>query len=391
MLREIVIGIYLWLVTCAFQLFNGCSQKNKVTFIVSFEENFLFLYQELVKQGVPAEAVILCKRSIFKDLKSRIESETTIIPFETPNIIDWFKSLYHLSTSKVIIIDNYFALLSAISFKHKVECIQIWHAAGALKTFGLEDKSVVTRSKAAQKRFKRVYDRFDKVVVGCEEMADIFIESFDLIPEKILRTGIPRTDFFYQEKLLEQSKEALEKKYPIMAGKKRILYAPTFRDQQLEEYDVKLDIERMYHTLKDDYLLLIKLHPAVKTRLPYQEMYPDFVIDFSHQKSINEILVIADYLISDYSSVPFEYSLLKKPMIFFAYDLQEYQNERGVIQDYTKKVPGSVAFTSEEVIQLLLEDKLEAGAEFAAKWHTYSDGNSSKKLVDYIKKRIAAT
>lgn len=159
---------------------------------------------------------------------------------------------------------------------------------------------------------------------------------------------------------------------------------------ELDQYDIQLDINQMYHALKDDYLLLIKLHPAVKNNHNYQKLYPDFVYDFSEYRGINELLVIVDFLISDYSSVPFEYALLNKPMIFYPYDLDLYQKERGVIPDYIQEVPGPVVFGTAEIIRLIKNNQfnLERIREFSHKWNEYSVGKSSSNLISYVINKV---
>jgi teichoic acid glycerol-phosphate primase len=389
MFKELMISCYLFVFKIVFYFFKLFPLKNKITLVVTFEENNVYLYQEMIKREVPCEIFLLCKSSVVKELQGKVNNEI-IVPFETRNLFYWFKSIYHLSTSKIVITDNYLAFLSAIKFKKNVECIQLWHAAGALKTFGLKDKSIKKRSKNANIRFRMVYEKFNKVVVGSEEMAKIFRDSFGLPHENILRTGVPRTDFFYDKGLHELMKLEFETRNKGLKGKRRILYAPTFRDTQLENFQIQLDIEKMHHELKDEYVLFIKMHPAVKMDKNYQELYPDFVYDFSRNKGINELLVHVDYLITDYSSIPFEFALLGKPMIFFPYDLEFYQEERGVVQDYIQQVPGPVAFETEDIIKLIKSNYFDFNEiqKFADKWNEYSKGVSSKKLVNYILKQI---
>jgi teichoic acid glycerol-phosphate primase len=385
MVKEIIISCYLLSFKIVFNIFKLFPQKNKITFVISFEENTAYLYQEMLRQKIQYDIIVVSKASLSQEFQHQLKN-TPIIPFETPNIINWFKSIYHISTSKYLIIDNYFAFLSAIKFKKNVQCIQIWHAAGALKKFGLEDKTVENRSIAAKKRFRKVYEKFHKVVVGSEEMADIFIRSFGLDAAAILRTGVPRTDFFYEKENHESIEAKFKQKNPLLNGKKVILYAPTFRDTQLENYEMNLDINKMYKKLKQDYVLLIKLHPAVKTNINYESLFPDFVYDFSSYRRMNDLLIISDILITDYSSIPFEFAILQKPMIFFPYDLEFYKGERGVIDNYEEEVPGPIAFETEEIIRLLLSDKIEMGliCDFSNKWNEYSDGSSSGNLVSSI-------
>ncbi len=92
--------------------------------------------------------------------------------------------------------DNYFGFLAAATFRKETICVQLWHAAGAVKKFGLKDPSIYYRTPRAQSRFQKVYDQQTHVVVGSEKMSEIFQQSFGIPAERILRTGIPRTGLF---------------------------------------------------------------------------------------------------------------------------------------------------------------------------------------------------
>lgn len=386
MLREVLVFCYLAIFKIVFNVFKLCPLQNKVAFVISFEENIINLYREMNNENLPLKKVIICNNLVSREFQMELKN-TPIIPFKISNIFNWLFAIYNLSTSRIIIIDNYYAFLSAIEFKKYVECIQLWHAAGALKEFGLRDKSVRFRTKNAQQRFKKVYKKFNKIVVGSEEMAKIFMDSFGVQSLNILRTGIPRTDFFYEKKKAESF---LIQDNPDFKSKKIILYAPTYRDGLLKNEKIHLDIKKMYQELKDDFILLIKMHPAVKTNINYEALYPNFIYDYSSYKRVNELLLIADCLITDYSSIPFEYSLLKKPMIFFPYDLDNYRNQRGLIDNYEHIVPGPIAFNTDQIINFLLSMSfnLDQICEFSNKWNEYSDGNSSKRLVRYIFSQI---
>jgi teichoic acid glycerol-phosphate primase len=389
MAREILIGVYLFVFKIIYSLFYFCAVQKKITFVISFEENNRFLYRELIKQDPSMDMIILHKGKISKGFQKLLTQNTKAIHF-TKNLKNWINAVYHISTSKVIIVDNYYGFLAAMRFKENVECIQIWHAAGALKTFGFADKSTLTRSKRANKRFKRVYSKFHKIVVGSEKMAEIYFDAFDAAPENILRTGIPRTDFFFNKKKIAGRRAKVLKKYPSFEGKKIILYAPTFRDGLMNADQMPLDVEKMYMEFKDEYLLLIKTHPSVNNSNRYEEQYPEFAYNLSSYRRVNDLLVVADYLITDYSSIPFEYAILQKPMIFFDYDYEQYKIERGLIPDYKKIVPGPIAYNTEQIAKIIQENNfnMDQIREFSKDWNTYSDGHSSKRLAGYVVQRI---
>jgi teichoic acid glycerol-phosphate primase len=389
MAREIVIGVYLFVFKIIYSLFHFCAVQKKITFVISFEENNRYLYRELIKQDPSVDIIILHQGRVSKGFHKLFTKSTKVIHFNA-NLKNWITGIYHLSTSRVIIVDNYYGFLAAMQFKKNVECIQIWHAAGALKTFGFADKSTLSRSNRAHDRFKRVYSKFHKIVVGSEKMAEIFLGAFDATPESILHTGIPRTDFFLNKKIIAERRAKVLEKYPNFQGKKIILYAPTYRDGLLNDDQMPLDIEKMYKELGDEYLLLIKTHPSVNNSNRYEEKYTEFVYNFSSYKKVNDLLVVADYLITDYSSIPFEYGILQKPMIFFVYDYEQYERERGLIPDYQRIVPGPIGYDTEQITKFIRENNFNINQirEFSNEWNTYSDGYSSERLARYIVKRM---
>ncbi|MGG0656496.1 CDP-glycerol glycerophosphotransferase family protein [Rummeliibacillus pycnus] len=346
-----------------------------------FGDNARFVVNELATRDFKDIVVLRtgkCKES-FNHSGAR-----TVLSFKITNILDYIQGLYHLATAETIVIDNYFAILSVTNFRPNVECIQLWHAAGAVKKFGLQDPSVLFRSHAAIRRFERVYNRMDKVVVGSDEMAPIFKAAFGMQDHQILRLGIPRTDFFYDPSAIESARREMLAKYPILNGKKVILYAPTFRDQQLDAQSIPLAFEDIIEQLGENYIMMIKLHPAVAQNIGKFD-HP-LIISVENDVDINKLLCVTDYAISDYSSIPFEFSLLGKPQIFYPYDLEKYAMERGFWKDYDQLVPGPVVSTDDELVYVLQKDEfdMERIRAFSASWNRFSDGHSSSKLVDYL-------
>ncbi len=385
MVRELLIELYLMVVKIVFSIFNLLPIKNKVTFVVSFGDNVQCVYEEIRRKNIRCEAVFLCKgQNINKFLNYE---DTTALSMDGKNPIDFIRSLYHLATSRYILVDNYYGFLAVTEFKEDVTCVQLWHASGAIKKFGLEDASVKTRTGRAKQRFMKVYSRFNKVVVGSDIMANHFMNAFNLKGENILRTGIPRTDFFYDSALKESVFHQLEQENELLWNKKVILYAPTYRDNELDSFKLQLSLDKMKEQLGDNYIVVLRLHPAIRKDTDYSEKYPGFVLDYSSSKyDINRLLLISDYLITDYSSVIYEYALLKKPIILFAYDLEDYTANRGLWDQYENAVPGPVVRTTEDIIQLIKDDQFDMKKieEFSQKWNKYSKGNSSANLISYL-------
>ncbi|PXW92032.1 CDP-glycerol glycerophosphotransferase (TagB/SpsB family) [Streptohalobacillus salinus] len=381
MTRELLISSYLLFIRFWFVIFSIKPLKNKTVLIASFGDNIDHVRKSCLTH-TEHDLIILTTNS------SRISFEESprekVLRFETIHIVEFIKSIYHVATSKVIFVDNYFGFLAAATFKPEVKVVQLWHAAGAIKRFGLEDPTIKKRSRRANKRFKQVYQRFTHVVVGSEKMTTIFKQAFDLKEKQILRTGIPRTDFFFNDKDMRASKKSVINKYSSIKNKKVILYAPTFRDSEIADFQLQIDVSALKKAFGSSHKLLLRLHPVVRSKKNYNN--DDFIIDVSDYPNINELLLVTDYLISDYSSIPFEFSLLNRPMLFFSYDLDSYLRERGVWEDYHTLVPGPVFSSTEKIISIIEANKFnhEKLAYFKEDWNTYSKGTSSSDLVNYI-------
>lgn len=386
MIRELVISIYLFFYRLLFAFFRLFPLKNKIVFVTSFKDNNLYTYRKLKQDKFNGEIVFLCKKNMYHIMQKSVKDPVYLI--EAGNIRDEVIAAYHMATAKTILVDNYYGFLSVMNLRKEVECIQIWHAAGAIKNFGLLDRSVPERPKLAQWRFRKVYKNFHKVVVNSDAFARIFELAFHIKDYQILPFGFPRTDFFFNKKLQTKLKKNFFKRYPQFKNKKIILYAPTYRPEEGKN-QLMLDIPQLYEHLHDEYVLFVRIHPSVVLIEINSNGYKNFVFNFTRKATINELIVVSDLLITDYSSIPFEYVLLNKPMIFYPYDLKEYQENPGLWDKYENIVPGPVAYSTEDIIRIIKNNEfdMEKYREFLSTWNQYSDGHSSDKLAQYILKR----
>ncbi|WP_337018830.1 CDP-glycerol glycerophosphotransferase family protein [Oceanobacillus massiliensis] len=380
MVREIAISVYLFVFRILFNSFKIFPQKKKTVAVTSFGDNIFYATKAL--RDISSEDIIILKDSSCHYQFNH--SITEVISFSKKQPFAFLKSIYHLATAKNILIDNYFGFLSVTQFKPGTTCIQLWHAAGALKQFGLQDPSTSGKSRRAIDRFRKVYGRFDYTVVGSEKMADIFKDCFALTDNRILRYGVPRTDFFFNLEEYKKSYNRLKHEFPSFNDKKIILYAPTFRSGKLTNSQLEVDIKQLYDNLSEEYILIVKFHPAVTYTLP--KVYEDFIFDLSSYNDTNALLLITDILITDYSSIPFEFSLLDKPTIFYAYDKEEYKKTNGLIEDYDNNMPGPIVSTTEEIVSVIKQNNfdIQATREFAKIWNAYSMGNSSLNVAKLL-------
>jgi teichoic acid glycerol-phosphate primase len=388
MVREIAVFLYLRLISILFASFRFFQVQRKVVFVASFADNNVSIYQEMQRQGVNCRTVFLTTRKAHPHFAGLTGADKLL--FDIRHFPQFVTSIYHLATAKVVFVDNYYGFLAAASFKEETKCIQLWHANGAVKKFGLEDHSTEARSENARKRFRQVYDRFDHVVVSSDAMAQIFQKAFGLSGEKILKTGVPRTDVFFSKDAQKQAAQKVYQHYPQLAGKKVVLYAPTYREEQLDSFELRLNLDLLKKELGTDYALLLRLHPAIKNSVMLNNDLKDFVFDVSGYPSLNDLLFITDLLISDYSSIPFEFSLLNKPMLFFPYDLTHYSKTRGLWEDYHQLVPGPVVLSTAEIIKAIRHQEFDYDRlkGFNHKWNEYAHGESSQNIVAFAKAHL---
>lgn len=183
-----------------------------------------------------------------------------------------------------------------------------------------------------------------------------FVErDFCLRPESVLLSGLPRNDALYYATV--EKKEALRRKFNIPDGKKVILYAPTWRESTDGGSSCTLkppiDLENWEKTLGKDYVLMVRAH--VNTRQLLGLEYGDFVRNGSDEPIVNDLLILADYLISDYSSIILDYSILGRPIVCFAYDFDEYSSSRGFYFDLDKELPSGICRSEAEVLRYIIE------------------------------------
>ncbi|TWT04967.1 CDP-glycerol glycerophosphotransferase family protein [Planomicrobium sp. CPCC 101079] len=383
MIKEAFITLYLLLFRIAFAFFKLFPLRDKTVFVSSFGDNAFFIAQQLaLKETHPL--IFLNQKKCKIDFSEIPSDNKTIYSFETTNLIHFVKSIYHLATSKYVFIDNYMGFLAAIQFRQKVKCIQLWHAAGAIKKFGWSEPETHTRSERAKKRFQQVYNRFQFIPVSSQQMADIFSEAFHLDAGHFLYTGVPQTDFYFDAEAKARSLQNVAETYPAIQGKKVVLYAPTFRKGSLHQMDLQLDMEKFTEALDESYMLLIRLHPAVHEATHVPD-HPRILV-VNNYPHINELLVASDILITDYSSIPFEFSLLNKKMIFFTYDLESYGQSQGLWAETSLYFPGPIAKNTQEVLEEIMNPQIdfEKIEQFRFHWNTFSTGKSTENLISTI-------
>ncbi|MGP4078970.1 CDP-glycerol glycerophosphotransferase family protein [Pseudalkalibacillus sp. R45] len=278
--------------------------------------------------------------------------------------------------------------------KHTVY-LQTWHGT-PLKRLAADMDEVHmpgTNTTKYKENFLREASKWNYLVSPNGYSTEIFRRAF-AFDKTMIESGYPRNDFLINCNDMENMNQ-LKERMNLPKDKKIILYAPTWRDNQFYakgkyKFDLQLDLDKIREELGEEYIVLLRMHYLVAENLDLSG-YEDFVYDFSFHEDIRELYLISDILITDYSSVFFDYANLKRPMLFFVYDIDDYRdNLRGFYFEFEEKAPGPLTRTTEEIIKeikLIKENGFlpsETTEEFYKKFCYLESGESSKRVVDEV-------
>lgn len=327
---------------------------------------------------------------------SRFDKYTLIWAFDNPkNIeiprgkkikIDTFE--YYVTALKARCWITNSTIERGLNFKGKnTFYFNTWHGT-PIKKMGSD---IDSSNKSFQSKAKEW--RADIMTVQGSFEANIFSRVFNIDIEKFALIGLPRNDVLYN--YTEKMKSEVLKKFGIDKNKKIILYAPTFREYDRDTQmnciaDIPIDFSKWKNRLGNEYLILFRAHYEV-TKLLNIDNYKDFVIDVSNYPILNDLMIISDLLISDYSSIFFDYSILNKPMISFTYDYEKYSKNRGMYFDIRDQLLGG-SISEEELIDIIqnlpVKECLEQVRLFREKYVEFY-GDAIEKSLNIIIKNIS--
>lgn len=272
--------------------------------------------------------------------------------------------------------------------------LETWHGT-PLKKLAFDMKEVTASAPLVKKDLYNHSREWDYLIAPNQFSSQIFRRCF-MYEGRMLETGYPRNDILHKEQGESLAlADRIRKRIGVPEGKKVILYAPTWRDDEFyasarHKFTMQMDMKKLQKELGDQYVLFLRTHYYVVDHIDLSGL-DDFVFDVSGYDDIAELYLTADVLITDYSSVFFDYANLKRPILFFTYDLEKYRDRlRGFYMDLEKELPGPLLFTTDEVIDSVKDlgqiqeryrEKYEA---FCKKYCGWEDGKASQRVVDAV-------
>lgn len=384
-LKNTIKGIILVVYHLCIKLFPV--QKDIILFESNLGRNYTgnprAIYEEMVRQGL--------------DKKYRcyviLEDTSTKIPGAAKKVKRTRLQYFFLfAIAGIWVSDSRFPKY----IKKRKECryIQTWHGT-PLKKLALDMDTVFMAGESGiddyKKNFYENAQTWDYLLSQNRYSTEIFRRAFGFQKE-ILEIGYPRNDVLFQ-KNNEDDIRKLKQQLGLPLDKKIILYAPTWRDNEFYgqgkyKFNPPMDFRKLQEELSDDYCMIVKYHYLVMDQINW-EPYRGFIYSYDMSYDIATLYLVSDLLITDYSSVMFDYNLLQRPMFFYCYDLEEYKDTlRGFYFDFLEEAPGPVVLTTKDLIHAIEQykpsDYEEKQKAFTQKYNHVDDGKASKKIVKLI-------
>lgn len=340
------------------------------------------IYEEILRRNLDYKKIWVCNDNIRFD-----DPKTKRIKRLSPQYY------YYLARARYWINNQNFP--TYIKKREQTTYVQTWHGT-PLKKMLFDIEHIQGRKEGYLERVHAATKMWDYLISPSPYATKAFKSAFHY-DGNILEVGYPRNDILYhddQEKMVRKIRNRLD----LPEGKKIVLYAPTFRDNQTKKnnkftFDVNLDFEKMQEALGDEYILLLRMHVVISNKINIPEEFADFVFNVSNYSDIQELLLVTDLLITDYSSVMFDFANTKRPILYYTYDFEQYRDElRGFYMDFEAEAPGPFLRTTEEIIEAIkqigdvTEKYTERYDNFYNKYCQLEDGKAASRVIDRLSK-----
>lgn len=315
------------------------------------------VYDEIVRRGYTVTAEI-------HDYRKMSQLKTFALAVR-------FMKIY--AQAKVVFIcDNFFPVVSCRK-SSQTKVVQLWHSCGLLKKMGYD-----TNEDIPKYYIGNVYKNYDLVTVSAPACVEHFTRAMRQKEGVVQALGVSRTDTYYDQAWTCFCKKQFYEKYPEAVGKKVVLWAPTFRGNAGAPYQVGTEaILQLEKDLGAEYFVIRKVHPHIETKYHLSNC----------SIPSEQLLPVTDLMITDYSSILFDYLFFKKPYVLFAPDMEEYVDKRGFYAEYDSLSP-YVVIDENDLKQNVLEALKEGNDEWVEKQFDYHisscDGHVTERILKYL-------
>lgn len=310
------------------------TKQNKMVFLSrqsnSPSDEVRFLFDQLLREKPDVQIVAITRR-VESGVRGMLEFGGITL-----------RSMYHLATSSVCLLDAYWPAVSMLRHKRTLTVIQMWHAMGKIKQSGYQSLGKQYGRGMSLAKGMRMHRGYDVVIAGAEAFNPSYCAAFGIEESKLYNVGLPRMDMLRERN--EANRRRFFRRYPELKGKKIVLYAPTFRKGQ------ELDPSALVKAFRFDknQALVIKKHP---NQILSERDYGEAVI--SRDLPTTVVLSACDCVITDYGAITIEAAVIKKPVYFYMFDYEEYISRNGLNLDPHDEFPNSVFDNAEDLVRAI--------------------------------------
>ncbi|MEU7582691.1 bifunctional glycosyltransferase family 2 protein/CDP-glycerol:glycerophosphate glycerophosphotransferase [Streptomyces sp. NPDC041068] len=338
------------------------------------------VHEEMVRRGLPLEHLW-----VVKDGQCEVPATAKAVRVHSP---EYYEAM---ARSRYIVGNTHFPRW--LERREGQQIIQTWHGT-PLKRIGFDFDNDHFASTQYLQDLDRERHQWTMLLSPNKFSTPIMRSAFRFggdVDGELLEAGYPRNDVLLAPDRAKRA-EKVRRALGLPEGKKVVLYAPTWREDKQRHrggflLDLRLDLAKAREELGEDHVLLVRPHAHIVEPVPGAG--DGFVWDVASYPDIMDLLLIADVMITDYSSVMFDFAVTGRPMLFFTYDLEHYRDRlRGFYFDFEKRAPGPLLPTSDELIAALKdldatsEPYQKAYDEFRAEFCDLDDGQAARRVVD---------
>lgn len=375
-MKSLIVNVCKALLALVYAVMKLFPSKDKIVFL-SRQSNspgvdFLLLEQEL-KRSYPRYLTVMMCRMIPNGLLGKIGYAFHIL-----------RQMYQLATSKVAVLDTYCIPVSLLKHKKSLKVIQIWHAMGCLKRFGLSSTGRAQGRDEELAKAMNMHKNYDCALCSGPECAAPFAEAFGMSQDRMIPIGLPRIDYLTEEQYTSASRGAILAAYPQLDnGMENIVYVPTFRrGEGLGDEYMEAAFDRIRRVVDySRYNLIIKAHSGE------ERIFTDSAENRQDGNRFMgmDFIALADFIVSDYSAIIFEAAVAGKPVVLYCFDWDEYDAGRGFYIDYFNDIPFFKARTEDEVMDAISSGKAvcpEAEQLFSRRFVVRGDYSVTRRLAE---------
>lgn len=362
----IVIAVGTWGLQCLYEVFKLFGVKNRACFFSRQSDtltiDFQLIQQQLRELAPEMEQVTICHR--YRD------GRDGAVRFA----IDQLHSMWLMATSKACVLDAYWPVVSLLRHREELTVVQIWHSVGKIKRSGYQTLGMASGRDATLARALRMHRNYDYIISGGDAWTPYYCEAFDVTADKLRGYGLPRLDWLLEQ---EDTRPALEEKYPELRGKVLVLYAPTYRTYSISQHRELTEL----FAGAEDHVLISRFHPNQK--------FDDASLAGDGRYNSEDIFLwmrACDYLITDYSSLALEAAALEKKTVYYLFDYEQYTQQNGLNTDPKDMMPGCAFESAQEVFDAIChrEYPMEELQRYRSDFLPACLGSSARKIAGLV-------